>query len=222
MWYGVLQFIPTSIIIWIATAASLAAGTYCKQSNSFHFAHIWITALKFIVTTIAVLNCLRFYFRHKQILKKHSIFFKLFTFKGVIGLNVVQTFIISILVGQNIIKPTNHMTYNDINTGIASLILACEMPIFAALIWIAFPVTPYKNNGGAAAGPLSAIVDAFNITDLLSAFIRGPMRLVRDQHRQILRQDSVRVEMGTGPGLMQDMSGEYQREGVVKPYNNSV
>ncbi len=115
------------------------------------------------------------------------------------------------------------MTYHDVNNSLASLILACEMPIFAILIAIAFPVKPYKNNGGAAAGPLSAVVDALNITDLLSAFIRGPMRLVRDQHRQILRQDSVRVEMGAGPAPIAE-----ENERMIKPtyqnteYNNAV
>ena len=91
MWYGVLQFIPTSIIIWVATVSSLAAGTYCKASNSIHFAHIWLTVLKVIVATIAILSCLRFYKQHKEKLQQHKILLKLFTFKGIIGLNVLQT-----------------------------------------------------------------------------------------------------------------------------------
>jgi hypothetical protein len=74
------------------------------------------------------------------------------------------------------------MSYHDVNTGLASLILACEMPIFAVLMFLAFSPAPYSMNGPAA-GPVSAIVDAFNITDLMSAFVRGPMRLVRDQQR---------------------------------------
>lgn len=91
MWYGVLQFIPTSIIIWIATAISLAVGTYCKQSNKPYFAHIWLTILKGFVTTVAIINSLRFYGKNKAKLLKHRILLKLFTFKGVIGLNVLQT-----------------------------------------------------------------------------------------------------------------------------------
>jgi hypothetical protein len=87
----VLQLIPTSIIIWLATVISLAVGTYCKQSNSVHFAHIWITILKVVVTVIAVVNCLRFYGRFKKILKQHGVILKLFTFKGIIGINVFQT-----------------------------------------------------------------------------------------------------------------------------------
>jgi hypothetical protein len=93
------------------------------------------------------------------------------------------------------------MSYHDVNTGLASLILACEMPIFAVLMFLAFSPAPYSMNGPAA-GPVSAIVDAFNITDLMSAFVRGPMRLVRDQQRQILRQDSMRV--GMDPRSLED------------------
>ncbi|ENI06331.1 hypothetical protein COCC4DRAFT_135661 [Bipolaris maydis ATCC 48331] len=193
-WYGVLQFIPTSIILWIATAISLAAGTYCKQSNSVHFAHIWITVLNAYTTLLAIICSLRFYKRNKPLLQKHSIILKLATFKGVLGLNILQSFIISILAGKGVLKPTEYMTFHDINTGLASLILALEMPIFAILLVFAFPPRPYKAQGGPAAGPLNAIIDAINITDLLSAFYRGPMRLVRDQQRQILRQDSMRIQ----------------------------
>jgi hypothetical protein len=94
------------------------------------------------------------------------------------------------------------MTYHDINTGLASLLLAFEMPVFAVLIAIAFSTQPYKKPDGPAAGPLCAIVDAFNITDLLSAFVRGPMRLVRDQQKQILRQNS--VSLGRQDGVDQE------------------
>jgi hypothetical protein len=87
------------------------------------------------------------------------------------------------------------MTYHDVNTGLTSLILSCEMPIFSILMLFVFPPTPYRSNG-LAAGPLSDMVDASNVNDLLSAFVRGPMRLVREQQRQILRQDSMKVDAG--------------------------
>lgn len=91
IWFGVLQFIPTSIIIWIGTIVALAVGQYCRQSNSIHFAHLWITIFKFVVTTISILSCLRFYSRNKPKLLQHKILLKLFTFKSIIGLNVAQT-----------------------------------------------------------------------------------------------------------------------------------
>ena len=69
------------------------------------------------------------------------------------------------------------------------------MPIFAILMIVAFSPLPYTYQGGPVASPLNAIVDACNISDLLSAFLRGPMRLVREQQRQILRQNSMRIEL---------------------------
>lgn len=108
------------------------------------------------------------------------------------------------------------MTYHDVNTALASLILACEMPIFACLLVYAFSPVPYKNQGNPAAGPITAIVDAFNISDLLSAFVRGPMRLVREQQRQILRQDSMRIGM-TAISVPSDYEGEESVARVKEP-----
>lgn len=102
------------------------------------------------------------------------------------------------------------MTYHDINTGLPSLILACEMPIFSILLILAFPATPYKRNSPAA-GPLSAIVDALNITDLLSAFVRGPMRLVREQQRQISVQDGLKMENVVSPLMSGDERNDQER-----------
>jgi hypothetical protein len=80
-----------SIIIWIATAATVAANMYCKQSNSVHFAHIWLKVLEGYTTTVAILHSLVFYKKFKATLLKHRILLKLATFKGVIGLNFLQS-----------------------------------------------------------------------------------------------------------------------------------
>ena len=90
------------------------------------------------------------------------------------------------------------MTYADLSTGLPSLLLACEMPIFALLLTIAFSPAPFKNQGPPAAGPLTALVDALDVRDLLGAFVRGPMRLVKGQRREMLRVRSVKVEGGEG------------------------
>ncbi|KAJ4399857.1 hypothetical protein N0V91_009128 [Didymella pomorum] len=210
IWYGVLQFIPSSVIIWIGTIVALAVGQYCRQSNSVHFAHLWITIFKFIVTTVSIVCCLRFYSRMKTQLLQHRILLKLFTFKSIIGLNVAQTFIINILAGHGTLTPNKYMTYHDINDGLASLILACEMPFFAILMLFAFPSKPYKNSNKAApVGPFKAIVQALDIRDLLGAIFRGPMRLVREQEREIRREGSMKMEMqGRNEGLEEMRDGE--------------
>lgn len=91
IWYHVLQFIPVSIVLWVATIATFATGTYCKQSNSFHFAHIWLAILDAYTTTVAIFFSVSFYNRNKELLQKHRILLKLFTFKSVLGLNFAQS-----------------------------------------------------------------------------------------------------------------------------------
>lgn len=108
-----------------------------------------------------------------------------------------QQFVINILSGHSVLKPTKHLTYDDI-ISLPALILACEMPLFAIMLVVAFPVSPYKN-GKTGASALSAMVQAFNLSDLLSAFVRGPMRLVREQQRNTVRQDSIPLSYSTPP-----------------------
>ncbi|KAF2683144.1 hypothetical protein K458DRAFT_341090 [Lentithecium fluviatile CBS 122367] len=211
-WYLVLQFIPVSIIVWAATCITVATGIYCGASNSPHFAHIWISVIKMVSTIAAVLAVLKFYKRMKAHLAPHNVFLKFFAFKGIIGLNVLQTFIINILVGNGTIAPSKYLTYHDIKTGLPSLILACEMPIFAALLFVAFPVSVYKGEQrGPAAGPLVALVQTFDMRDLGSAFVRGPMRLLREQQWGMERQSSfpLAAEEGLPPA-------GYGREGLVR------
>ncbi|KAL5398528.1 hypothetical protein PMIN02_001393 [Paraphaeosphaeria minitans] len=187
----VLQYFPVSIVVWLATANSLAVGTYCGASNKPRFAHIWLQVIKIVSTTFAVLACFRFYKIKQDRLAPHKVILKLLAFKGIIGLNALQMFIIGILVGNGTIKPAEHMTYHDIKTALPSLILMCEMPLFALLLVFAFPVGVYKAEGcNPAAGPLSAMAQAFNITDLMSCFVRGPMRLLREQQWGIQRAQS--------------------------------
>jgi hypothetical protein len=95
------------------------------------------------------------------------------------------------------------MTYHDINDGLASLILACEMPIFALFMILAFPSKPYKHSNKAAPlGPVKAILQALDIRDLLGAIVRGPMRLVREQEREMRREGSVMMkEQGGAEGF---------------------
>ncbi|KAF2654308.1 hypothetical protein K491DRAFT_475875 [Lophiostoma macrostomum CBS 122681] len=198
-WYSVLQFIPISLLLWLVTVITVAASVYCAQSNSIHFAHIWVQVIKVIFTTIAVLSILRFYKMMKAKLHVHNVFLKLFAFKGIIGLNALQTFIISILVGHDVIKPSSSMSYDDLTTALPQLVLACEMPIFAVLLFFAFPTTPYQN-APIAQGTnfFIAVGQALNITDLISCFIRGPMRLLREQSRGMVRQDSIPLVQSSG------------------------
>lgn len=71
------------------------------------------------------------------------------------------------------------------------------MPLFALLLFFAFPVSVYKTDAHSpAAGPVTAMVQALNITDLMSGFVRGPMRLVREQEFGMRRAMSMPLRAG--------------------------
>lgn len=191
-WYLVLQFIPVSIILWIATAASLAAGTYCARSNKPYFAHIWITIIRLLSAILAIISILKFYKRLRPQLSPYNVMLKLLAFKGIIFLNIFQGFVLNLLVSSNTIKPTKYLSYHDVTVAIPSLVLSCEMPFFAVLILFAYNTKPYAmRNMEYVGGPLGlrAIFQALNMMDILSAFVRGPMRLLRGQEENIGAQD---------------------------------
>lgn len=72
----------------------------------------------------------------------------------------------------------------------------------AVLMIFAFPSTPYRHsNKVAAVGPTRALWDALRITDFLGACMRGPMRLVKEQERELQRQGSVKMQMVGREGL---------------------
>jgi hypothetical protein len=159
--FGVLQWVPVSIILWIATAISLAAGTYCINSNNIHFTKIWvsfktpislplqltsyqITIIRTVSTFLAIASILQFYRRSKSLLKPRGAFKQLVCFKIIVFLNFLQTLVFSLLVSQGDLKPNKFMTYNDISKGLPALILCCELALVSPFFLLAFPVKPYK------------------------------------------------------------------------------
>ena len=86
------------------------------------------------------------------------------------------------------------MTYHDVSVGLPSLLLTCEMFLFALLVLYAFSASPYKNLRVARSMDTSgALIEALDVRDLLSAFIRGPMRLVRGQKNAASKDQAARA-----------------------------
>ncbi|KAF2755786.1 DUF300-domain-containing protein [Pseudovirgaria hyperparasitica] len=182
VWYMVLQFLPVSVLLWIFTAATFATGTYCKQSNKLYFAHIWLTVITFVTTFAALLAVIKFYHIMKVELKPQRALLQLCAFKGLVALSVLQSFIINILLSTNTIKPSEHMSYADINEALPSLLISCEMPFFAVFFFYAFGAGRYKAKVTKleSRACFRAIIDAANVSDIFSAFVRGPVGLLRE------------------------------------------
>ncbi|KAK2765132.1 hypothetical protein FQN54_008831 [Arachnomyces sp. PD_36] len=101
---------------------------------------------------------------------------KFVTFKLIISLNFIQTTVFSFLMSSTTIKPTNHLTFDNIYFGIPNLIFCIEMALMAPLFVYAYPAKPYyrKNrpNGFAnyhasSSYGLKALWSIVNISDLV-------------------------------------------------------
>ncbi|KAG0652534.1 Transmembrane [Hyphodiscus hymeniophilus] len=180
----VIQWIPVSILLWIAAAASLAAGTYCGTSNKPHFAHIWITLLRMLSTVLCIAAILRFYKRSKSELKPRGSLKQLICFKLIVALNFLQTFIFNFLESGGHLQANKYLSFNDLSHGIPSLMLSCEIAIIAPFFFIAYSPKRYiirnpsdeaRRHQGYAGGPFGfyAILSAINIVDIVTTLLQA-------------------------------------------------
>jgi len=174
--FGVLQWIPVSILTWIATVIALAAGTYCATSNKPHFAHIWITLIRMFSTAFAISSILRFYARSKPILKSRGTMKQLICFKILVFLNFVQTFVFNFLRSGGHLHASDHLSFNDLSNGIPSLILGCEVALLSPYFIYAYSYKPYVIRSSSPTGYLGsarAILSALNIVDIITGMAQG-------------------------------------------------
>jgi len=180
-WYkklsiGVLQWIPISILTWIATVIALAAGTYCATSNKPQFAHIWITIIRMISTALAITSILRFYGRSKPVLKSHGTMKQLICFKILVFLNFIQTFVFNFLRSGGHLHANDHLTFHDLTNGIPSLLLGCEVALLSPFFLYAYSYKPYVIRSASPSGYLGsfrAILSALNVVDIIMGMVEG-------------------------------------------------
>lgn len=101
---------------------------------------------------------------------------KLLALKILVGLDVLQTLIFSILLSTNTIKPTSTLSLPDLVIGVPGLMVCIECVIFSLIFLWAYAPTPYKvreyeSEQGTYTGSLTffaALVDVLDVRDLLS------------------------------------------------------
>jgi hypothetical protein len=103
---------------------------------------------------------------------------KLIALKGLVGLDVLQTMIFSILSSQNVIKATRTTNLPDIMIGISGLMVCVECLFFSFVVIFAFPIRPYTARGqdpeqqmNAPAGFFKALFDVLNPMDVLKGVV---------------------------------------------------
>ena len=87
---AVYQYTPVAIVLGIAQDATFAAGVYCVTETNVHFAKLWLTIIKAVSTTVAVLSILALVTRMRSVMPNKRLFFKLFAFKFIVFLEFIQ------------------------------------------------------------------------------------------------------------------------------------
>ncbi|CAG8428427.1 unnamed protein product [Penicillium salamii] len=142
-WWCVLQY---PIITWVAAIAQVVTQSlrvFCLESNEVHFAHIWITVVTSLSTSVAVNAILQFYTKMKGYMKEHHPLTKLVAFKLIVGLVWVEKIIFLILTGTQTIIPGQQLTVNDVLIGFPNLIICFQMVPISFFILYAYPTKPY-------------------------------------------------------------------------------
>ncbi|MCJ1293399.1 hypothetical protein MMC34_004953 [Xylographa carneopallida] len=169
------QYIAVATLVAIATDITQATGVYCNNSNSVHFAHIWLTIIRAVSSAVAIVAIIKFTTAQNRKLPRQRIMFKLVAFKLIVFLNLLQTIIFS-FVGARV-TPTATFSYLDLTVSLPAIIYCFEMVIFSVVFHFAYSFRPYiinkSSNSSYQGGALGVfgIAAAFNPVDLVREIV---------------------------------------------------
>jgi hypothetical protein len=161
------------IIGRIATtfADEWVVGHHCSLSDSLQKKQVILTVVQSIDTIIAVMALVRFERRMTHHLKGHRSLFKLWTFKGIVFVQLVQSSIFSGLTKAEVFIPTAHVSYQDFAVGTPAFMLCCEVFLFSATFIWSYSSSPYRaalRQGAKREGSMvKGIIDTLNMIDIL-------------------------------------------------------
>ncbi|KAM0234088.1 hypothetical protein ACHAP5_010191 [Fusarium lateritium] len=147
-WIMIFQMPVIAIGVAIATDITEAAGVFCEWSNARQFANIYLRVIMSVSLVVSVLAILQMYMLLKKDLAHHSPMLKLTAFKIVVGLTFLLEIIFTILSDQNILKPTDQLTYADVHIGIPNLVICILMVPLALFFSYAYPWKVYQHGHG--------------------------------------------------------------------------
>lgn len=174
VWIFVFQCPFIFTVAAIVEIATEAAHHYCAGSLKPKYGHLWVEILTIVALVLAIPNVIRFESRMKKegyIEKRHKPAAKLWTFKGLVGLQFLQQIIFGLLNGR-VFNATATITYNDLYYGIPNTITCLEAPLFALAFWWSFNPSEYHpdvvHTQGYKMAFWRACIDSLNISDLVS------------------------------------------------------
>ncbi|KAG0241816.1 hypothetical protein BGW41_005323 [Actinomortierella wolfii] len=135
MKWGILQYVPLKVFTTFLAIVLESQGTYCEESWSPKFGHVWVLIIDF--------TAIMFYVTIHKDLKKYQPLLKFLAIKLVIFFSFWQMVAIEGLVYFNVIKESEYWTTSNIATGLNAFIIDIEMFGFALLHLKAYSYKPY-------------------------------------------------------------------------------
>ncbi|KIW79330.1 hypothetical protein Z517_05942 [Fonsecaea pedrosoi CBS 271.37] len=178
-WITVIQILPTRVVT--VTATEIVEATQCHGTTSYQRAMTIISIVQGLLTATCLIGISKFYsrFRSQLHVADRRILYKMGVFKLLVFTQLVQRIIINALSQSDVLKPTEHLSYNDLNLGLNSFLICLETFVLAILfVW---PFWPHKAFANSRAGILSAALDAINPCDFFAGIV-GTARLCRGIH----------------------------------------
>lgn len=188
-------------ILFIVTDVALATNDFCAGSLKPRHANIWVntllsfqrirmtewhnqvTVIRTLSTVLAVLAVWKMYTSTKAIMKPRRAMSKLLSFKVIIGLNVLQTWIFKILVQHNVLKPSSRLSYADLLYGVPAVLTSMESILFALSFHYAYSSSEYAGKPKRM-NFMKAIMNSANPKDLLKGMVRTISLLVSSCSRE--------------------------------------
>ncbi|KAI0473070.1 organic solute transporter Ostalpha-domain-containing protein [Xylariaceae sp. FL0804] len=143
-----LVFQCPAVLLGVAVASNVTQATnaYCLGSNDGKFAYIYLKAFQTVSIVVAAVSVVRTYFHLKTQLVHHRTLQKLFAFKVLVGLQVVQEVAYKVLhaIHPSPLDPTPYLSARDIEIGLPLMIVSIELVFLSVFFHFAYTVTPYQ------------------------------------------------------------------------------
>lgn len=170
-WSMVFQCAVIRIIMLIASEVLYAKS--CPLSSTRQYGAMIIEVIQAVSTGLAIAGVIIFERRLRPELAKHKSMPKLISFKSVVGLEALQSFIFPTLASQQVFFPTPpyHVSYNDFAKGLPSFMVIWEITIAAIVFLHSFEFKPYRQAIHEGQPPVAsvggAILQTLNPMDII-------------------------------------------------------
>ena len=168
-WVLVFQILPSkliiSLVLWIAPAIECPLAWDGSKKNTA------VSVLDSIATSVCVLAIIGFEKRLRGELKAHGPLKKLVTFKGFVGLVLIQTPIFDGIAQGKVFDRTRNVSVLDFVVGTPSFMVCVEMCIVLCLFVWSYSPRKYiqlKKTEPVKSGVFRGILDVLDIRDILN------------------------------------------------------